>query len=671
MIRRILPLRILLACAALGVLASSTAAAESPTIVPAEAIARQLSPSTALAPGRKKKIGFEPAGEAVASAARAAAGRIALPAIEFEFDSDRLTPRAREQVVQLALALALDPLHRLVFAVQGHTDSVGKRAYNRSLSMRRASAVRRHLIAEGIAAQRLVEIGLGEDFPLPGLPEGDARNRRVEILHLGPSSGAGVVPVSTRSSGGRALLVGIDAYRHVSGLVGPVNDAMAMREFVTKDLGFDPRDVRLLLDAEATRANILREFEEWIIDGTGPDDEVFFYFSGHGFQQPDENGDEPDRFDETLVPVDVTVRDNESVAGMITDDEMASLLNRLSGRHVNVVVDACHSGTSDRITVVGDGWRYVKSPRRPDGGPLRLGVVGAGRSGATPVSEAFVSTKDPQLRNADITVWAAVESHQKALVDEELRGAPMSVFTGRLLSGMRDAEADSDSDGIVTRSELHAYLIRESEAYCARHRHRCGRGLTPQLHGAAHAMDAPAFVPVAAALPAEARVAKDILVGAAPDPQTTSAVRLSIAQGTRLEVGTELEVVVTSDRDGALVLLDIDSAGDMVQIFPNEYSLSSGVPVRVRAGEMRSVPHPRDQSFRFRASPPAGLGTLVAVVTDEAPQLDRLVGRHKDLAVVDRPRAYLVEMAEVLRTSGDSPHRSIATLVYETVMPAQ
>ena len=141
MIRRILPLRILLACAALGVLSSSTAAAESPPIVPAEAIARHLAPSTALAPGRKKKIGFEPAGEAVASAARAAAGRIALPAIEFEFDSDRLTPRAREQVVQLALVLALEPLHRLVFAVQGHTDSVGKRAYNRSLSMRRASAV--------------------------------------------------------------------------------------------------------------------------------------------------------------------------------------------------------------------------------------------------------------------------------------------------------------------------------------------------------------------------------------------------------------------------------------------------------------------------------------------------------------------------------------------------
>ena len=672
-------LRFLLVVAVASALPSiSGGASDIPPILPAEEIAQQLSPSSPLPPGRKRKIEFEPAGEeSVATQPAPSSGpvsrRIALPAIEFEFDSDRLTRRARQQVSELAKALKLDVLRSLSFAVQGHTDSVGDQGYNRALSQRRASAVKRHLLEENIAAHRLVEIGLGEDFPLPGLPGDDGRNRRVEIVHLGTVDEVDVPPLA-QDSGRKALLIGIDAYQGVSPLIGPVNDAEAMHAFITADLGFDDGDVKLLTDADATRANILREIEEWLIGETRPGDEVFFYFSGHGFQQPDTNGDESDRFDETLVPVDVAVRNGETVVGMISDDEIAALLNRLSGRRVTVVVDACHSGTSDRISVVGDSWQYVKSPRRPDGGLLRLGEVDSSRAVEASAPEAFLSTKDPQLRAADVTVWAAVEAHQKALVDEEVRGAPMSVFTRRFLSGLQDAEADTDANGVVTRSELHAYLIRESEAYCARHEHRCRRGLTPQLHAALHTMDAPAFGPAPAAVSAQARAVKDILVGpvSGAEGATGGGVKLHIQQGTRLEVGTELKIVVSSPRDGHLVLLDIDAVGDMVQIFPNRFSSASGVPTRMRAGEDKHVPDlALEPSFRLRVSPPAGTGTLVAVVSDEIPQLDVLTAQHKDLSVIERPKAYLVELAEVLRVGGDSPLSRVATLSYETVMPMQ
>ena len=673
-------LRLAFVLALLGGWSSITVAAPAPPpIVSAETIARHLSPSSLVPPGRKKKIAYEAAdGDTNASLPETGASpvgrRIALPAIEFEFDSDRLTARAQKQVSELATALTLASLRSRVFAVQGHTDSVGDGTYNRALSLRRARAVKQYLIARGTAAPQLVEIGLGEDFPLSGLPGDHARNRRVEIVHLGQSAGDETPPLS-QGRGHRALLIGIDAYRNVSPLVGPVNDAKAMRAFVTKDLGFGSSDVKLLLDAEATRANILREVEEWLIDGTRPGDEVFLFFSGHGFQQPDADGDEPDRFDETLVPVDVVVRDNETVSGMIADDEMGVLLNRLAGRRVTLVVDACHSGTSDRISVVGEGWRYVKSPRRPDGGPLRLGAVTAGKSATAPApEETFLSTKDPGLRSADVTVWTAVAAHQKALIDEEERGAPLSVFTRRFLSGTRDAEADADANGIVTRSELYAYLLRESEAYCARHPNRCRRGLTPQLHSSSNAMDIAAFVPAARSFSPQTQAVKDILLGPAPatNAKPGDGVDLRIKQGTRLTVGTELEVVVTSPRDGRLVLLDVDATGDMVQIFPNEFSQAKGVPAQLRAGEPKHVPEDRpDKSFRLRVSPPAGLGTLVAVVSNEDARLEALTSRHKDLSVVERPKAYLVELAEVLRAGGDDPHRSVATVVYETVMPAQ
>ena len=672
------PQCVVLALAGLvGLSSLVAAAAEAPPIVSSEQIVQQLSAP----PGKTKKIGYVPVdGDGIApesaASARSEARRIALPAIEFEFDSDRLTPRAKAQISELAKALELDSLRPFVFAVQGHTDSAGSREYNRALSLRRANSVRRHLVVQRVAADRLVEVGLGEDFPLPGLAGGDSRNRRVEIVHLGTAgagdASGGVAPVS-QASAGKALLIGIDAYRNVSRLVGPVNDAMAMHKFVTAEMGFATSDVRLLLDGEATRAAILRGIEEWLIGGTRPGDEVFLYFSGHGFQQPDTSGDEPDRFDETLVPVDVLVRDDRTVSGMITDDEIAALLERLPGRSINVVVDACHSGTSDKISVVGEAWRYIKSPRRADGGLLALGTVEAGHAVQASAPETFVSTKDPQLQATDLTVWAAVEAHQKALVDEEVRGAPLSVFTRRILSGVSDAQADSNADGIITRAELHAYLLRESEDYCARHPHRCRRGLTPQLHGTAGAMNAPAFAPaVPAPVSAQARAAKDILLGPAPGTSAVSGdrVELSIRQGTRLDVGTELEVVVTSPRDGYLVLLDIDAAGDMVQIFPNEISQSSGSPARVTAGEPMRVPQAGDP-FRLRVSPPAGAGMLVAIVSDATPQLRALTARHKDLSVVERPNAYLVEMAESIRAGGNRPDGMVATLTYETLMPAQ
>ena len=596
--------------------------------------------------------------------------RIGLPAIEFEFNSHRLTAEALEQLDQVATALELNTLRHFSFAVQGHTDGVGGRDYNKRLSMRRAGSVKRTLVAAGIEAHRLVDVGMGEDFPLPGMNPDDGRNRRVEIVRLG-SADKGRSPATSPNTRRRALLIGIGAYRSVGRLIGPVSDVKAMRAFVTGVLGYDERDVMLLLDAKATRSAILGAMEEWLIDGTAPGDEVFFYFSGHGWRQLDTNGDEPDRYDETLVPVDVAVRADKTVVGMITDDEIGTMLARLDGRRINMVVDSCHAGTSDKMMVVGDHWRYVKSPRRPDGGPLKLRTADASQEvvrSADP--DTFVSTKDPRFRTTDITVWAAVEAHQKALVDEEVR-APMSVFTSRLLSGARDAMADADADGTVTRSELYRYVLRESEAYCGRHPERCTDGLTPQIHGASNAMDAPAFMPVAMTLPSNALAVKDILVGPVPTAgvEAEGRVQVRIEQGTRLEVGTAVDIVVTSPRNGELVLLDVSPTGEMMQLFPNEYSLRDKVPTRIEAGEPKIVPGSADRTFRIRMSPPTGPGTLVAVVSHGDPgRIEKLTAAHKDLSVIERPKAYLVELAEVLRAGGDSrPHLSVASVVYETV----
>ena len=74
--------------------------------------------------------------------------------------------------------------------VSGHSDSRGGDRENKAASLRRAEAVRDHLVGRGMAADRIELVALGETRPVApnALPDGSddpagrARNRRVEAV---------------------------------------------------------------------------------------------------------------------------------------------------------------------------------------------------------------------------------------------------------------------------------------------------------------------------------------------------------------------------------------------------------------------------------------------------------------------------------------------------------
>lgn len=105
--------------------------------------------------------------------------------IPFEFNSSELRPQATAQLRQLQSALTSESLIRYRFMVAGHTDGKGSPEYNQQLSVRRAEAVKRYLVDNGVEASRLEAVGFGAaHLALPDRPE-DPANRRVEIRNLG------------------------------------------------------------------------------------------------------------------------------------------------------------------------------------------------------------------------------------------------------------------------------------------------------------------------------------------------------------------------------------------------------------------------------------------------------------------------------------------------------
>lgn len=72
--------------------------------------------------------------------------------------------------------------------IAGHTDAVGTKTFNKTLSQLRANAVKNFLVDKGIDARRVTAVGYGEDRPLASNDdESDGRelNRRVEFKVLG------------------------------------------------------------------------------------------------------------------------------------------------------------------------------------------------------------------------------------------------------------------------------------------------------------------------------------------------------------------------------------------------------------------------------------------------------------------------------------------------------
>jgi OOP family OmpA-OmpF porin len=99
----------------------------------------------------------------------------------FDINSAKVKSEAYPMLQEAVLIMKKNP--DLKVEVDGHADSTGAAAYNMTLSEKRAEAVKKHFVDQGIDPDRLTTKGFGITKPAASnkTKEGRAKNRRVEL----------------------------------------------------------------------------------------------------------------------------------------------------------------------------------------------------------------------------------------------------------------------------------------------------------------------------------------------------------------------------------------------------------------------------------------------------------------------------------------------------------
>lgn len=217
-------------------------------------------------------------------------------------------------------------------------------------------------------------------------------------------------------------------------------DALLMRDYMIRVMGFSAENIIMALDGEATQAVFNRIFggqlENFIKAG---ESDVFVYYSGHGA---------PDVNESSAYFVAHDTDPNYPVQTGYSLESFYTQLDQLQAKSVTVVLDACFSGASDGGMVIQQASPIFISVENPAAN-LKNGVVMTSSSGD------------------QISSWYREKGH--------------GLFTYYFLKGLR-GEADRDRDDQVTSTELYGYLM-ENVPYLARR--KFNREQTPQLMGEA------------------------------------------------------------------------------------------------------------------------------------------------------------------------------------------
>lgn len=241
----------------------------------------------------------------------------------------------------------------------------------------------------------------------------------------------------------RALFVAIDKYPEHSGWndIHATNDRKIVLPML-RSAGFDDTHIVCLLNKDATKKAIVAALTN-LLNQSRRGDYIYIQFSCHGQLMADDNGDEPDGYDESLIPYDAKRRYAKGVyegENHLRDDELGVFLDKIRSRvggsgNVNVVLDACHSATANRDAddeTYARGTTYIFAP-----------------DGYIPIIGTDKNRLKSDVALAPMTVWSACQVDQN---NYEYRDPKTGYYFGSLSFALCEVIRDSRSKNITTKT---------------------------------------------------------------------------------------------------------------------------------------------------------------------------------------------------------------------------
>lgn len=119
--------------------------------------------------------------------------KVDLKSLQFETGTDKLTSTDKQYLDRIIDYFKSLPT--AILTIEGHSDNVGNKRDNQSLSEKRAIAVKRYLVEIGASSERLKTDGFGSSKPIANndTEEGRKQNRRVELKFSGVTNETHVI----------------------------------------------------------------------------------------------------------------------------------------------------------------------------------------------------------------------------------------------------------------------------------------------------------------------------------------------------------------------------------------------------------------------------------------------------------------------------------------------
>ena len=239
-----------------------------------------------------------------------------------------------------------------------------------------------------------------------------------------------------------AIIIGIENYKYVPVAKYAENDSRMFYEFATRILAIPSDQVQLIYGENATRANILKIFANWVKSFSDNQRlEVFVFYSGHGLSEADGS-------DAYFLPVDGDPALLKDTA--ISRKRLLLELANVNAKSLMLFLDTCYSGaTRDGDTLV--------SGQRP------IMITPTGWQGMAP----------------NVSILTASSQNETSTSLDERKHGLFSYFLMRALNGEADLTPRGNQDGTITLQEIIDF-VRPNVIRTASGK---GQKQTPQLLG--------------------------------------------------------------------------------------------------------------------------------------------------------------------------------------------